>query len=378
MCMPVIGLLLILLVASTVGLQGCSKQPKPNASNSPKTGERMVRSKENPGLSFFGNKAVPIRITEGNFQKIIGWIDDDTIIYLTNLNNGSNLFSYDLGSGKSMLLFESQYPIVTVEVSPSRDKLLVHSSPSTYEGLLTILEVNGKELFSTKVESFELSFEWSAFDEDTVLVSAFTEEWDFTTYLLNIKNQKLSPADLPVPFAHWSSDDQLTYLEWNDSSPSLVAPLVKRGLTNGSPETIRPDVYHLDSFGKQMLAVSVDEKDQGNAVYNIFSEDFQVLATIKNPQLSSFSGWLVPYYDMMENGGSFIYLRPLYSGEADMYGDGFQLVRYDLKSKAQKKLFEGLENEPLSCSPGGTMCLYGNQLEKLLDLKAGEMVLLIE
>jgi hypothetical protein len=39
-----------------------------------------------------------------------------------------------------------------------------------------------------------------------------------------------------------------------------------------------------------------------------------------------------------------------------------------LNRNEKKSIMEGLENEPLSCSPDGDLCLYGYYFEKLIDL----------
>ena len=36
----------------------------------------------------------------------------------------------------------------------------------------------------------------------------------------------------------------------------------------------------------------------------------------------------------------------------------------------KKTIMEGLENEPLSCSPSGDVCLYGYYFEKIIDLES--------
>jgi hypothetical protein len=39
---------------------------------------------------------------------------------------------------------------------------------------------------------------------------------------------------------------------------------------------------------------------------------------------------------------------------------------------------EGMENEPLDCAPEGTYCLYGYQLEKLIDLQEKQILDLVD
>jgi hypothetical protein len=333
--------------------------------------------KEKPGVSFFREKVMPITEVEGSFSEVAGWLTDDIVLYITNLSTGSNLYIYHLSTGESELFYQSANPIVSTEISPSRDKIFIHAAPTSYQAEVIIIDVNGETLSQTKIDSFELAYEWNHGNEDEVLVSAFNEDWSFSTYILNIQEDSLKEVRLPEPFVVWPKEKELLYLDWDENAPNLNAPLIKRNLDNDKEDTIMNSVHHVDSSKEYVLAVSTSEQDSKQSIYSIFNRKFVKSTEFEVHHLTAFSSWLVPFYDFIDREKKLIYLHPIRSGEADLYDEGFVLTEYSFENNKGKQLFNDLENEPISCSPSGTLCLYGYQFEKIIDLKEKEIISLV-
>ncbi|WP_369389613.1 hypothetical protein [Mesobacillus selenatarsenatis] len=322
---------------------------------------------------------VPIEIGEQEeFYKSAGWLSDSEILYISNNGEGTSLlYSYNLGTGKASLLFRSEQPIITAVPSPEKKKVMIHSAASE-EGLLTVIDLTGKELYSTSIQSYELTFEWNPFDENLLVVSAFTEDWDFSSYLLDLRDNNLKEIKLPEPFVRWISEDVLVYQKWDEDGISLDAPLRTFSLKENKTETLLEDVYQFDSQGPYLMTVKVDEEEnEESGLYAFFRNGDKSVGSIEAPLLTSFSGWVVPFYDLMDNGKNFIYLRATEQGEADLYDGGFDLLRYHLDSGNEEVIFTEMANEPLSCSPSGEMCLYGFQFDKVLNIETNEIIDLV-
>lgn len=368
---PVVIFLFMLLFTSAIGLSGCSENNK----GTNHTGARhdLNRIKEMPQFSFLGAEIIPIRVTDGEFYKAAGWLDENNIIYIASEGNGSSLYSYQLGSGMKTKLFNSDIPITTAELNPDKELILIHSATSN-EGTITVIDTSGQKLFSTSIESYELSFEWNPFEEQWVLITAFTEEWDFNTYLLDIKKNVMVEYELPQPFARWVSKDELVFQEWDEEGISLQAPLMVFSLKDQSMKEALPPVHRFDSLGTYLLSVKINEEDPDRANYEIYNNRIERIAGFDVPILTSFSGWLIPFYDLTDGGREFVYLRAIHKGEADIYQDGFDLIRFNLESGKEERIFTDLANEPLVCSPSGAKCLYGFQLEKVINLEMKEII----
>ncbi|XJZ26215.1 hypothetical protein ACF5W4_12530 [Bacillota bacterium Lsc_1132] len=317
---------------------------------------------------------LPLTVSDGEFFKSVGWLSDDTVAYITNQEQTSSLFLYNFQSGKSKLLFKSEHPIVTVQISPAKKYLLIHSSPSTYKGTITVIDLNGKVVWGESLPSYELSFEWNPYNEREVLISKFNEDWTFQVFLINIESKSIKELPVPQPFLKWMDKDHFAYLNWDQNQPSLFAPLMVKSLSTQQEQTAFSKVYQFSAFKHRLMTITVDALDQSKAVYSFFDQNKQQLVTFTMPHLSKFSDWLVPYYDYIEEKDQFLTFQPIKSGEADTYKDGFRLISKQLKAKKSSILFQNLNNEPLSCSPSGEACLYGNSYEKLIDLKAKKVI----
>jgi hypothetical protein len=375
---PYVRWIVLIIATSAFILSGCSQQL--DVSLHKDASHSLDRIKETPGISFLGSEVIPIKLgVQEEFSKASGWLSNTEILYISNISESSSiLYSYSLITGQSTMLYKSGQPIITAEVSPKKDKVLIHSSASE-EGVLTVIDLSGKELYSGKIESYELTFEWNPFNDDLLIVSAFTEEWDFNTYLLDLKGNSLKELQLPEPFVRWISEDVLVYQQWDENEISLKAPLKSFSINGNHSKTLFEDVYQFDSLGKYLLTIEVDEgENPGLGLYTFTREGIHSAGSLTAPLLTSFSGWVVPFYDLMDDGKAFMYLRAKEQGEADLYEGGFDLMKYQLGEKEEELVFSDLENEPLSCSPFGEMCLYGFQLERVMNINTKEIIELVQ
>lgn len=321
---------------------------------------------------------LPIEIPEGEFYKVGGWYSDHQILYITNLEQSSSVYLYNLLTGSSELLYKSEVPIVTLQTSPAKKNILIQSSPSTYEGQVTILSLEGSELLKQAIPSYELAFEWNPFNESQILISSFNEDWTFQMLLLDIEHREITELTLPQPFVKWLGNEEVAYLNWNDDGPSLFAPLMMKNLRAETGEEIFTDVLQFAAFNDILMTVTVKDDEQLQATYSFYDEDKRIVNSFSIPHLSMFSGWLVPYNDLNVSKGEFLTLKPVKSAEADAYREGFELVSYNINNGKRNVILKGLKNEPILLSPTGKFALYGNRFEKVIDLETKELRELIE
>lgn len=375
---PYVRWIVLIIATSAYILSGCSQLL--DVSLHKDASHSLERIKETPGISFLGSEVIPIKLgVQEEFSKASGWLSNTEILYISNKNESSSiLYSYSLITGQSTMLYKSGQPIITAEISPKKDKVMIHSSASE-EGVLTVIDLSGKELYSGKIESYELTFEWNSYNDDLLIVSAFTEEWDFNTYLLDLKENSLKELQLPEPFVRWISEDMLVYQQWDENEISLKAPLKSFSISGNHSKTLFEDVYQFDSLGKYLLTIEVAEgENPGLGLYTFTREGIHSAGSLTAPLLTSFSGWVVPFYDLMDDGKAFMYLRAKEQGEADLYEGGFDLMKYQFGEDKEEMVFSELANEPLSCSPSGEMCLYGFQLERVMNIDTKEIIELVQ
>lgn len=321
---------------------------------------------------------LPIEIPEGEFYKVGCWYSDHQLLYITNLEQSSSVYLYNLLTGSSKLLYKSEVPIVALQISPSKKNILIQSSPSTYEGQVTILSPEGIEIFTQSIPSYELAFEWNPFNESEILISSFNEDWTYQMLLLDIEQRKTTELTLPQPFIKWIGNEEVAYLNWDEESPSLFAPLMTRNLSAENEKEIFTEVLQFATFDDILMTITVKDVEQLQASYTFYDRDKKVLNSFSIPHLSMFSGWLVPYNDLNVKKGEFVTLKPVKSAEADAYREGFELVSYNIESGSSNDILQGLKNEPILLSPSGEAVLYGNRFEKIIDFKTKEVRELVE
>lgn len=355
-------------------LGACSQKEKVNL----KVPVKNVKPKT-PVISAVGQKwKFPISIPEGEFSKLVGWLSETKVLYITNLEQTSSLYRYDLLTGKSELIYKSENPIIKVVISPSKKSILIHASQSASEGLVTIIDIKGTEILKKSFPSYELAFEWNPYNETQVLVTKFAEDWSFQVLLIDLKKTNTSELDVPQPFVKWIDGNEIAFINWAEDSPSLFGPLHVKNLKNGIEKTLFSSVIDFSVLRDVLMTISVNEQDQSLAIYSFFDKQKRKLFTFSMPQLTRYSDWLVPFYDYNEQNRQFITFRPLSSGEMDSYSEGFQLRTYNLKNGSSSLIMDELENEPMTLSPKGEALLYGNRFEKIIDLGAKKLYQLVK
>lgn len=368
-----ISILFLLLI-----IVGCQKDDKNDADevktpDSPPKQEAIVEKEKEEQEEKAEESIFPIQVENGIFQTVSGWVDDEHILYISEGSNGTNVYSHNIKSGRDSLLFESESPIVSVVISPLKEFFLVHSSPSTNEALINVLKLNGESVAEESIPSTELNIEWNPFDDSSILITSFTEDWDFSIWQMDLNQFSLTEVVMPQPFGYWLSKEELLYLDWNMEEPSLDANVKQFHLDTEESMDVLTNIFHIDSFGEVFMSIGADEKNARYTFYHDTSEIFSFEA----PHLARYSDWLVPYYDYNVKTNTFLTYQPLHSTEVDAYQEGFQLVSYQLDNGQKDVVVEGMENTPLSCSPDGQYCLSGYYLENLIDMDSKKIIPLV-
>jgi hypothetical protein len=311
---------------------------------------------------------LPIPIEEGEFEKVYGWMDGRTIVYSTNIQNYSNVYAYDLAEGKNQLIKKVESSITSLHISPSGEYLLIRSPVSPTEMMISVIQKSGEELYSEKIEASDVAIEWNLYNEQRVLISTFTEDWQSQSFDLSIADKKRTEIEVSNPFSYWYGENRLIYLNWNQNDLSLFANVFTKDLSSQVEKEVLSSIFQMDAFKRSIMTIKIDQDPLSEASYHFYDQELKLIGSFKTPVLTRFSDWLIPYYDYNEKKNTFISFQPIENGEVSTYNQGFQLFKYELNRNEKKSIMEGLENEPLSCSPEGDVCLYGYYFEKLIDL----------
>lgn len=313
----------------------------------------------------------PISPIEGEFQQVYGWIKKDTICYSAKLEGVYKIYSYNIYTGKHFPLYESESELSNVIIN--NNQLLIYSALSDEEGEIHIIDSKGNEMLSKRLQSYETDFAWNPHNENELLITIFTKDWETKVSTLDIQENVLNDFPVSIPFPQWLSTEKIMYLDWDQSNPSLYAPLKIFNLeTKEETELDLSNIYFIDQKNDYLLTISSTVKED-EGVYTFYRADLSKQASIHVPRLSKFANWLVPNYTIYKN--KFLTFVPKQNGNAETYQDGFELLEVDMETGQSRKLFTNLdfEDQPIQISNDGSYCLFGYYFEKILDMETGEI-----
>src|SRR6184192_3236763 len=98
----------LIFVIAVLLLNACSSHTNSNAQSPPKNKENL-QMKTPSSVKTQVNWKLPISIPEGEFFKVSGWLSEEELVYITNKEQTSTFYSYNLSSGRSKRLFKSEY-----------------------------------------------------------------------------------------------------------------------------------------------------------------------------------------------------------------------------------------------------------------------------
>lgn len=317
-------------------------------------------------------KLIPLALEENSFQRVIDWIDNDRVLILSKSDNENQLIDYNIFSGEQKQLFSDEEVIVDAKISPDRQRILVHSSPLTYSASMTVIDLDGNVIFQEEIDSYELAFEWNGDNTDLLFVTSFAEDWTFVTLLADLSEGTLSAVESPQPFIKWHTENSFLFQDWPEESISLTAPLYSRNLYSKDKVLVEEETIHFNTISPYILSISMDEVTKGNAVYQFITEEGTIASSTEQPLLSSYSNWMIPYYDKIDSEHALVSFAAGESMSEDTYQGTFTLEKWDLKTGQREVILSGIQNEPLQCSPSGDYCLTGYDLRQAVDLRTKE------
>ncbi|CAM3952968.1 YqgU-like beta propeller domain-containing protein [Lederbergia lenta] len=349
-------------------LSGCIEKSM-DASPSP---EPLNKSESNESNSV-NLPVVPLDVGSGKFEKSYGWLDDQTILYSYVDKGKYYVSSYELYKGDSEIIFASSTPIVNVIIHPMQEKLLIHTSPSTHGAEVFITDAQGDISFSTEIESYELAIEWNKKDATQMFITAFYEDWTYDIHHLDLSTNNMNKVPHLEPFMKWLGNSVIEQ-RWNENDEAFFAPLWKTFIDRDKKtELLKDEVYRFDVFSDYLMVITIPKNNQTVFEYQFFDLSMKRKNLLEKPNLTQYADWLIPYYDYNVAENKFITFAPETHASVDTYNDGFKLIELDLDDGKEKELIVDIDNQPISCAASGNQCLYGYQLENLLNLKTGKI-----
>ncbi|CAG9619295.1 YqgU-like beta propeller domain-containing protein [Sutcliffiella rhizosphaerae] len=370
-------ILISCFIFSIIIMSGCQSSPHPKIVNNAPFLSNHIKEKSFNPFFFHHVQLEKLTINTDSFSSVAEWLNDETVLYITSNESGSKIETFHFLTGESNLFYESDEQVMSVTANYNNSLFLVRTSSDYSKGRLTVLnreaQVQGSWEFD---ESYDLVFSWNPFTGSEIIVTSFKEDWTYTSFMLDVNSGNMVKKDLEDPFPQWLSQDKLVYLDWNDETPNLTAPLYSLDRIEYKQTKLLDDVVMFRSSPDFLVTLGdIDEQHKG--MYTFYRlPHMERLHFQPVPVLTLYSNYFIPYNDVVN---PFFYtFLPHNGGSIEGYTENFQLVAIDMEEGEKKVLKENLENKPIRISPNGLYCLYGYQLEQLIILPTSETVDLVE
>ncbi|MBK3493996.1 hypothetical protein JFL43_03800 [Viridibacillus sp. YIM B01967] len=347
-----------LVLTCAIFLVGCNKneEPKPDSDAELKNSEEIEPKKVATDVLDYSMK------TE-NLHSIVGFLSETTILYVAYESDNFHLVSYNLFTGEKETIYTEADQIIQVMIHPSKKQIIVHSSVNSSSATVKIISLKGTILHNIDIPSSELSIIWNPSNPQLVAFTAFQGDFSYQCYVYEGEQETLHKIDPSNPFLLWQSDDILLYNRWAARQLN-GGTMMELNWKNGQehPTDLKKIVY-LDTDKDARLTVQIDfETEQ----FSYLLKNKNKEATWQAPALSNYSQWFVPDLIWLEDQ-SMMAIVPTEGGLMDNYSGKFKLMK--ISGDKVEELVTLDDFAMINCSPKGSLCLYGNELEQAISFE---------
>ncbi|WP_276734449.1 hypothetical protein [Bacillus sp. (in: firmicutes)] len=293
-----------------------------------------------------------------------GWLNDSTILYTASDPTKTELYAYRIFTGKAKKLYQTDGQIVDVQINPRKQMILLQITHS-HKTAVVLLNAKGELLYQKDYETYELEAAWNQYDPYQIMVTVFSENWDFHTYQVDAKKDESFLSPVQVPFIHWTSKNTFDYVKEGRDDKS--GPLYMFDTASKAEQKLEDDVFYFDSFHQMSFTVKAATGEKGT--YQFKTPQTKSPATAEWPLQTKYTSLAPMEYDYDEAEGLFYTFKEI--------GDAYKLATVNVATGKAKDLFSLPRMEPIQISPNGKYALYGFHFEQIILLKSHETKQLI-
>lgn len=317
----------------------------------------------------------PIEVAKDDQLEVIGWYDEQTLVYLLSEGNSFDLFTHNVFTGEDVLFYdglESEH-FHRLDVNNDQSLFALQTLNDQGQAELVILNKSGDVKIDPDLSADDYSIFWSPYHSTEFMAVAFQPDWKQEVYHIDLEAMNVEKTGIESNFIQWSTEDTVTYLNWS-MIPSVEAPLQQYNLTtNQTKDGIGSALYFSSLFQDRSMFVKYKELQADEIKYE-FRDGIHKLGSLTIPILNTFSEhWWITSYAFDGLLDRFYYLSPRYSADYVTYKDAFDLLMYDLKEDSYTKLGQLDKQEPLELSSDGKWLLVGSVKKKLIRTEDGSI-----
>lgn len=303
-----------------------------------------------------------------NFERVVGWLSDEEIVYITRQRDDFLLHTYHIASGVTSNLLTIKDSILEVRIHPDLTKIAIVTSSNSLSATIHIFSVTGEKIDELTIESSEMYWDWHTNRSDKLFFSAFYEDWSFDSFVYSSKTKELKRIVTLDPFGKWGSDSTIHVInsEENDAISGGKERVIDTD-TMRFRDLKESNTIYMETFKNLSVTVSISE-DQKSFIYTL--KDFNgKSAVFELPSISNYSQWFIPDMELLSDG-SLVTYEASESGLMDTISPNYSLVKLSLDATTTEIAVGPYHL--FTCSPSGQRCLIGVHLEEILMIESGQ------
>ncbi|WP_208560132.1 hypothetical protein [Marinilactibacillus kalidii] len=301
-------------------------------------------------------------------QKIVGWLDNQTILVHLGDQKKQALIKLNVVTGDQELIYETNQHMLTIQLNTSLEKIIVQEGAETAVDLV-LLSSKGSELNRMPIDyAGYVNLDWNAVDESLVFISHYqfdqeTEIESSKVMIWNLTDNSLIDFDLDAIKPSWYSSHLYLYINEFDGNLYVGDTRSEEGDQMISNETI--DFYlHKDTF------ISLEESDINESQVHLMKDHpflvHQGVLTI--PKVIRGDFITKPFLSQSKRDGLVVGVIADESVDLNNELGQFSLCLLDFDYNKLEKYTQLPDNAPILLSPDEQYVLYGWQLEYIIDL----------
>ncbi|MDN6194732.1 MAG: hypothetical protein L0I88_06840, partial [Alkalibacterium sp.] len=204
---------ILLLICCCLFLFACSTENKNNEA----PGEEQEQTSNN-GNQELASLDIDYRL----FQKVVGWLDNETLLVHIGDSETQQLVTFDIFTGNINQIYSVDSFILTVELNQAKNKSLLQEIKNEQTSF-KIVTSEGNLIQSTEFEfASYVNFHWNPLSNNTVFVSHYSFDPESETETINvynwdIENDSFSRKKIPSLSPKWYTENIYLYVdEMND------------------------------------------------------------------------------------------------------------------------------------------------------------------
>lgn len=314
-----------------------------------------------------------------SFMTITEWLDNETILYLTDESGVSYLKQFNILSGKDEIFFQIDEPIIDVKANPDHSLFAIEVASRNGISELHFVDKSGLIQYKLNDAGNEYQLHWNHYNTSELLVFALQNDYSINIFRLDLHQKQLLHFDIEHFNVQWTNKNELAYLKWDMFTPSYYAPLYTYDIESEKEVKFADEIITFFSYKNYLLTISVQDEENTNSQFLFYDTKTKTKTTkLEVPILNTYSEqWWIPNHAFDETAKLFYYVRPNKSGDLFQYSGGFSLVAFHVETGTVNEIAKFDEHYPFKVSPDGRWLLFGYQLEKIIDLNNSEVNSLI-